>query len=134
MIVFVLVEEISFTQISFFLLAISFLIGRNCAAMHGWQKIVFMKQHCNFFSRNTSDCFCLLKLLLESLFAVISSQNLKIYSKIAIHALRFRLPIHVHPCSISSMRLPPGKISLHFKTMKNTKIADLVLSLNSSYD
>ena len=31
-------------------------------------------------------------------------------------------------------RLPPGKISLPFKTMKNAKIADLVLSTNSSYD
>ena len=29
---------------------------------------------------------------------------------------------------------PPGKISLPFKLMKNTKIADLVLSMNSSYD
>ena len=31
-------------------------------------------------------------------------------------------------------RLPPGKIYLPFKTMKNTKIADLFLSMNSSYD
>ena len=30
--------------------------------------------------------------------------------------------------------LPPGKISLPFNnTMKNTKIADLVLSMNGSY-
>ena len=31
-------------------------------------------------------------------------------------------------------RLPPGNISLPFKTIKNTKIADLVLSMNRSYD
>ena len=35
---------------------------------------------------------------------------------------------------MNGWRLPPGKISLPFKTMKNTKIADLVPSMNSSYD
>ena len=29
---------------------------------------------------------------------------------------------------------PPGKTCLSFKTMKNIKIADLVLTLNSFYD
>ena len=31
-------------------------------------------------------------------------------------------------------RLPPGKICLSFKTMKNIKIADPVLTINSFYD
>ena len=31
-------------------------------------------------------------------------------------------------------RLPLGKIYLPFKTMKNKKIADVVLSMNSSYE
>ena len=70
----------------FFLLAISFVIGGNSTAMHGWRMIVFMKQHLHFFSQSTPDCLYLLKILLESFFAVISSQNLKIQMKIASHA------------------------------------------------
>ena len=31
-------------------------------------------------------------------------------------------------------RLPPGKICLFFKTLKNFKIADPVLTMNSFYD
>ena len=30
--------------------------------------------------------------------------------------------------------LPPGKISLSFKTMKNIKTADPVITMNISYD
>ena len=52
MIVFVLIEQISFTHISFFLFATSFSIGRNSPAMHGWRKIVFMKQHFFFFPKH----------------------------------------------------------------------------------
>ena len=32
------------------------------------------------------------------------------------------------------LEIPLGKISLPFKTMKNIKIADLVLSMNNSYE
>ena len=67
MIVFVLIEYISFTHLFFFLLATSFVIGRNSPAMHGWRKIVFMKQYF-FFPRNTSDCFCLLKIIIRVAF------------------------------------------------------------------
>ena len=72
-----------------------------------------MKQHFYFFTPKHFRFFVFVKKLsLESFFAVISSQNLKMHG----------------------WRLPPGKISLPFKAMKNAKIADLVLSMNSSND
>ena len=35
-----------------------------------------------------------------------------------------------HEC----LEITPGKICLSFKTMKNIKIADIVLTMNSFYD
>ena len=52
MIVFVLIEYISFTHLFFFLLATSFVIGRNSPAMHDCRKTVFMKQHLYFFPKH----------------------------------------------------------------------------------
>ena len=96
------------------------LFGRNSPAVHSWRKIVFMKQHFYFFFPEILQIvFACYKLLSESFFAVISSQNLKIYMKIASNAW---------------LEIAPWEISLPFKIMKNTKIADLVLSMNSSYD
>ena len=57
MIVFVLIEYISFTHIFFFLFTTSFIFGRNSPVMHGWRKIVFMKGHFYFFPQTLQIVF-----------------------------------------------------------------------------
>ena len=64
-IMFILMEYISFTNVSFFLHATSFIIGENSQVMHGWRKIVLMKPHLYFFPRNISDYLFVEKILLE---------------------------------------------------------------------
>ena len=104
MIVFVLIEKISFPHIFFFLLATSFVVGRNSPAMHGWRKTVFMKQHF-FFSWNTSDFFCLLKVIIRVVLCIISSQNLKTYMKIASHVWLEIAPLGKFICLLKQWRI-----------------------------
>ena len=72
-----------------------------------------------FFPWNTSDYSYLLKITIRVIFSVISSQNLKYEIK--------------YP-AMHGWWLSAGKISLSFKTMKNIKTADPVITMNSSYD
>ena len=51
--------------------------------MHGWQKIVFNEAALLLFPETFQIVFVYEKLLLESFFAVISSQNFKIYTEVA---------------------------------------------------
>ena len=57
MIMFILIEYISFAHIFFFLLATSFVIGRNSPTMHGWREIVYEAVLFFFFPKTLQIVF-----------------------------------------------------------------------------
>ena len=77
---FVLMEQISFTNISFFYMLHLLLLRKTPQpCMHDWRKIVFIKSCLYFFYlKHFRLDYLYLKLLLESLLSVTSSQILKI--------------------------------------------------------
>ena len=85
--------------------------------MHGWKKIVFMKPYLYFLSLKHFRLFVFVKNYYDRFFTNI-----------------FIKPENINEKSQSCMTgvCPPGKFL--FKTMKNIKIADPVVIMNSFYD